>query len=166
MENYDWIYQSFWIGVGATLIMDLWAYGQKKFLDIPSLDYAWVGRWIGHMRNGQFSHDKIMASPAVPFEGLIGWGAHYLIGVVFAVGLLLVTGPEWINAPTLLPPLLVGVATVLFPFLIMQPALGFGVAASKTPAPNTARLRSLVAHFSFGVGLYLASLVLAAAGPI
>jgi hypothetical protein len=36
----------------------------------------------------------------------------------------------------------------------MQPCLGFGIAASKTPKPNIARLRSLIAHFVFGLGLY------------
>lgn len=43
----------------------------------------------------------------------------------------------------------------------MQPGMGFGVAASKTPKPNVARLRSLAAHTVFGFGLYLAALLAA-----
>jgi hypothetical protein len=54
--------------------------------------------------------------------------------------------------------LVVGVFTVVFPFFLMQPGMGIGIAASKTPNPNVARLRSLTSHAIFGVGLYAAAL--------
>jgi hypothetical protein len=41
------------------------------------------------------------------------------------------------------------------PFFIMQPAFGLGFAASKTSNPTQARLRSLMNHTAFGIGLYL-----------
>ncbi|MNW02868.1 hypothetical protein D3C71_1987200 [compost metagenome] len=47
--------------------------------------------------------------------------------------------------------------SVAAPFFILQPGMGAGIAASKTPRPNTARLRSLMAHAIFGVGLYVAA---------
>jgi hypothetical protein len=50
--------------------------------------------------------------------------------------------------------LLVGVATVAAPFLVMQPGMGAGIAASRTPRPGAARLQSLVTHTVFGLGLY------------
>jgi Protein of unknown function (DUF2938) len=37
----------------------------------------------------------------------------------------------------------------------MQPSLGLGVAASRTPNPTQARLKSLMTHSVFGVGLYV-----------
>ena len=37
----------------------------------------------------------------------------------------------------------------------MQPGMGAGIAASRTPAPNKARLQSLLNHGVFGVGLYI-----------
>jgi hypothetical protein len=58
----------------------------------------------------------------------------------------------------LLLALLYGIGTVVFPFFIMQPSLGLGVAASKTAKPMQARLKSLVTHTVFGVGLYLCAL--------
>jgi hypothetical protein len=61
----------------------------------------------------------------------------------------------WLAHPTLLPALLFGVCTVLVPFLIMQPSFGLGVAGAKTPNPALTRLRSLMAHAIFGVGLYV-----------
>ena len=65
---------------------------------------------------------------------------------------------DWLAHPTLMPALGFGVMTVLAPFLILQPGMGAGVAARKTPQPNVARLRSLLAHFSFGLGLWIAGL--------
>ncbi len=62
--------------------------------------------------------------------------------------------------PTLGPALLVGVGTVAAPFLLMQPGMGAGIAASRTPRPNAARLQSLATHAVFGAGLYAAALVL------
>jgi hypothetical protein len=53
-----------------------------------------------------------------------------------------------------------GAATTLVPYLVMQPSFGLGFAASKTPNPNQARLKSLMTHTVFGVGLYLWALLL------
>jgi hypothetical protein len=51
---------------------------------------------------------------------------------------------------------------VAAPFLLMQPALGAGIAAAKTPNPTAARLRSLMTHAVFGLGLYFAARLTAA----
>lgn len=49
------------IGAGATLVMDLWALLLKRLFGLPSLDYALVGRWLGHLPRGRLTHP---ASPA------------------------------------------------------------------------------------------------------
>jgi hypothetical protein len=143
------------IGIGATAFMDLWTTLQKRLFNVASLDYALVGRWLGHLPRG-FAHAPISAAPAITGEATIGWTAHYAIGVLFAAVLLAIWGLDWARNPSLPPALIVGVSTVVAPFLILQPALGAGIAASRTPGPNVARARSLVTHFSFGLGLYLA----------
>ncbi len=153
------------IGTGATLVMDFWALLQKRLFSIPSLDYSMVGRWIGHLPHGHFIHRPIMASPRVTGETFIGWSAHYLIGILFAGILIFITGPEWVKTPTFLPALSMGVGSLIAPFFILQPGMGAGIAAHKTPAPKTARLRSLIAHTSFGVGLYLAALLASQHSP-
>lgn len=142
------------IGVGATAVMDIWAFIQKRMLGVPSLDYRLVGRWLGHMPRGRFKHDGIGKAPSVNGEWALGWGAHYAIGVAFAAILLLVW-PDWLHHPKLLPALIVGVGSIVAPFFIMQPSFGAGIAASKTPKPWLSRFRSLVAHTSFAIGLYL-----------
>ena len=148
------------IGVGATIVMDLWAWVRKRFFGVPAASYALVGRWLGHIPRGRFQHDSIAKAPPVSGELIVGWVAHYAIGVIFAGLLLGVWGLDWARHPTLLPALIVGVVTVAAPFLMMQPAMGAGIAASKTPNPGAARLRSLLTHMVFGVGLYGSALLL------
>ncbi|WP_205624780.1 DUF2938 domain-containing protein [Vulgatibacter incomptus] len=148
------------IGVGATALMDLWSLLLRK-LGIRTLDLAMVGRWIGHFREGVFSHERIVAAAPVRGERALGWCAHYLIGISFAAVLVAGWGQEWAQRPTLFPALLVGLVTVLAPYLIMQPALGLGFFASKAPNPPAARLLSLLAHSIYGLGLYAAASLLA-----
>ncbi|CAM3914692.1 DUF2938 domain-containing protein [Xenorhabdus thuongxuanensis] len=159
-EGLEFIVRSVLIGAGATVVMDIWALFLKRCFGIPSLNYAMVGRWLGHIPQGQFCHQSIMQAPPVKGETAFGWFAHYLIGILFAGLFLFISDPDWVNNPTFLPALLMGIVTVVAPFFIMQPGMGFGVAASKTPAPNTARVRSLMTHTIFGVGLYLSALLL------
>ncbi len=141
-------------GIGATAVLDLWAIARRRLLGVAAPDYAMVGRWIAHMTHGQFRHESIKASTAVPGEASIGWTAHYLIGIAFAALLPACWGAEWFRNPQLVPALLVGIATVAAPFLVMQPGMGAGIAASKTPHPATARLQSLLSHAIFGFGLF------------
>lgn len=146
------------IGIGATLLMDLWNLFLKRAFSIPSLNYCLLGRWLRHMPGGTLRHTSIAGAQQKPFECATGWIAHYTIGVVFALVFVVLIAREWVTRPTLFPALLFGIATVVFPLFILQPSLGFGIASSKTPKPAQARLKSLVTHTVFGVGLYVCAL--------
>ena len=61
--------------------------------------------------------------------------------------------------PTIGPALIVGIGSVAAPLLVMQPGMGAGIAASRTPRPAAARLQSLLTHAIFGLGLYAAGRV-------
>lgn len=146
------------IGVGASVLMDVWNLILKRAIGIPSLSYCLLGRWLLHMPAGTFWHASIAAAPQKRFECPAGWLAHYSIGFAFALVFLALQPRNWLAHPTPLPALLYGIATVVFPLFIMQPALGLGIAASKTPKPHHARLKSLATHVVFGIGLYLCAL--------
>ena len=148
------------IGIGATLVMDLWALLRQQLFGIAPTNWGMVGRWIGHMRKGRFSHTSIANADAVSGEKIIGWTAHYVIGIGYAVLLFLIFGEAWLFEPTLGPAVVLGIATVIAPFFILLPGMGAGVAASKTPNPNAVRLHSVLNHAVFGLGLYLSALVL------
>ena len=143
------------IGIGATVLMDLWGIARKSLLGIAPPNYGLVGRWIAHMTRGRFRHESIAASSPMRGEHIIGWTAHYLIGIAFAALLISICGAEWVRNPTLVPAIAVGIGTVAAPFLLMQPGMGAGIAASRTPHPAAARLQSLITHAIFGLGLYL-----------
>jgi hypothetical protein len=145
------------IGAGATVVMDLWVVARKRLFGIPAQSYGLVGRWIAGLARGKFRHERIAASPPVRGELALGWIAHYLIGIAFAALLLAVCGLDWARSPTLAPALIVGICTVLAPFLVMQPGMGAGFFASRTPNPRKARVQSLATHAVFGLGLYLAA---------
>jgi len=146
------------IGLGATLLMDLWNLFLKRAFSIPSLNYCLLGRWVSHLPAGTLRHASIAATPQKPHECAVGWVAHYSIGIVLALVFVLLVSGEWIARPTALPALLFGIATVVFPFFILQPSLGLGIASSRSPNPTQARLKSLVTHTVFGLGLYVCGL--------
>jgi uncharacterized membrane protein YagU involved in acid resistance len=146
------------IGIGATLAMDVWNLFLKRVFGIPSLNYCLLGRWLGHMPEGTLRHANIAAAPQKPLECTVGRIAHYTIGAVLALVFVVLASGHWLARPTLLPALLYGIGTVVFPFFVMQPSFGLGFAASRTPRPAQARLKSLVTHTVFGVGLYVCAL--------
>lgn len=155
-NSIELIVRSMLIGAGATLTMDAWAAVLQR-LGVPSLNFALLGRWIGHIPEGRWLHESIARAAPVRGELLLGWGAHYSIGITFAVLLLAIQGLGWARSPSLAPALLIGVVTVVAPLFILQPALGAGIASWKTPTPVFNCVKSLVTHTVFGVGLYLAA---------
>lgn len=153
------IYGGVLVGAGATLIMDLWALLMQRGFGIAPPNYCFVGRWFSYMPAGIFKHANIASAAKRPAECTIGWIVHYLTGVLYAFILVIPTSGRWLEHPSLLPALVVGVGTVLIPYLVMQPSFGLGIAAAKAPNPTQARVRSLMSHAAYGVGLYVAAVV-------
>lgn len=111
------------VGVSATLILDAWSLFLKIAFKVPPPNFCMVGRWLLHMPQGSFVHASIAAAEPKKSECVAGWILHYLIGVVFAFVFLVLVSGEWLVRPTPLPALLFGIATVVFPLFVMQPAL-------------------------------------------
>ncbi len=154
------IFYGFATGIGATAIMDIWGLLLKFAFNITGLNISMVGRWIGHIAKGRLMHQGIANSPAISGEVIIGWIAHYAIGVIFALVLMLIWGTSWAENPSMMPALIVGITTVMFPFVLMQPSFGMGIAANKLPDRHTIQLKSIAAHFAFGLGLYISALLI------
>ena len=116
-----------------------------------------LGRWIGHFPRGRFFHERIAAAQPVRGERPLGWAAHYSIAIAFAWLLLAICGLEWARSPTILPPMLIGFGTIVAPWFVMQPGMGLGVAASRSPRPVASRFRNLATHAVYGIGLYVSA---------
>ncbi|HZW12542.1 MAG TPA: DUF2938 domain-containing protein [Noviherbaspirillum sp.] len=147
------------VGVGATAVMDAWLTLLKR-MGIQTLNFAFIGRWVGHLFRGTFAHPSIGKAPSIPGELALGWFTHYAVGIAFAGLLVGLQGIAWIQDPSVLPALAVGLCTVTVPLFVMQPAMGLGFAASKTPSPWKNRMRSITNHTVFGSGLYLSAVVI------
>lgn len=148
------------IGMGATAVMDIWLWFLKR-MNVPTLNFAFLGRWVGHWRQGKWVHDSIAKAAPVKGELALGWAIHYATGIAFAGLLVCIYGLAWIHSPRLLPAFAVGIGTVVVSFLVMQPAMGAGIASSRTLTPLRNCLRSLANHTVFGFGLYLAAVFIA-----
>lgn len=159
MAGMDEVVKVILVGVGATVVMDVWSMIQKG-LGMPTLNYALVGRWAGHLSRGRFTHASIGRAESITGEAPLGWAIHYAVGIAFAALLVGIFGVQWLAVPTVLPALVVGIATVAVPLFVMQPALGAGFASSRTPTPLKNCLRSVATHAVFGLGMYWAALLL------
>lgn len=147
------------IGLLATFAVDIWVFILNLF-KIKSLDYRYVGRWIAYFPRGKFIHNDIMKTPPVRREIFLGWTAHYLIGITFAFILIIFFGTAWLEKPDLFSAIIIGIITAAAPLFVMQPAFGFGIASSKLPNPNVRRLKSLMTHIVYGIGLYSGGIIL------
>lgn len=152
--------QTVFVGVLATAVMDAWLILLQR-LGVPTAGFAMVGRWVGHMARGRLTHVAIARAAPVRFELGLGWLTHYLIGIAYAALLVALCGPGWLAQPSWLPALAFGLATVAAPWFVMQPAMGAGFLALKTPTPLRNALRNLANHAVFGTGLYLAATAIA-----
>ena len=148
------------IGIIATIGVDIWATIAKHVLRLPTADWALVGRWFGHMVRGKFVHRPIGESVAIPNELAIGWIAHYVTGLVYGVAYLSIVRGLLTSNPSLMSALVFGLVTLGAPWLIMQPGMGAGVFASRTPRPWLIRVINLSMHAVFGVCLYIGWLLI------
>jgi hypothetical protein len=147
------------VGIGATLVMDGWLM-LLRWCGIPVTNFAWLGRWVGHLFRGSLAHSAIARSAPVLGERVLGWLTHYLVGVAFAHLFVAIAGVGWLTSPSLSLALLFGLMTVVAPLFIIQPVMGAGFAGRHTPSPARNVVRSLTNHVVFGLGLYLAAWLL------
>ena len=147
------------VGVVATTIMDLYQQLIRMVSGLARTNWALVGRWLALMPRGRFLHDTIADAPAVSGEDSIGWLFHYFMGIVFAGAYLIIVYGPMASEPNIANGLVFGLVTLVFPWLVLQPALGFGVCAAKLPNRGTVRTQNFASHLVFGAGLYIGAMV-------
>lgn len=148
------------IGAGATLAMDIWAVALTAVFKQPKANWGPVGRWFYHLKSGRVFHDTIADAEPFSQELALGWISHYAVGIAYGIMLALLVGPGWFVEPTFLPAWIWAMLTVAAGWFLLQPGLGIGWAASKTPNPNKVRALNLAAHTVFGLGLWLTALLI------
>ena len=157
---FELIFRGVLLGIGATVLFDLWQWLVARILGQPAPNLAPMGRWFWHLRRRQIFHADIGTSEPYVHEQALGWIGHYVVGVIYGVVFALLVGPEWFAAPRILPAWIFGIATLAFGWFLLQPGLGLGWAASRTPNPARVRVLNLAAHTVFGLGLWLTALMI------
>jgi hypothetical protein len=151
---FDLLWRGAVIGFGATVLMDLWAVLLWKAFNQGAPNWAMPGRWCWHLQYGTVFHDDIGDAAPFAYEQALGWVFHYVVGIAYGIILALIVGPAWFAAPTFLPAWIWGIVTVGAGWFLLQPGLGIGWAASKTPNPWKVRALNLAAHTVFALGLW------------
>lgn len=141
-------------GLGATIVADLIAVLRQGWTMTHGF-YCLVGRWVGSLPHAKFAHDDIRASAPVTGEAILGWGAHVMLGVIYGISFVLIFGFRAIDTPQLWQGLGFGLVTVLVPWLIFQPLFGWGFGMSKAPDPWKMRMKGVINHAVFGMGIWL-----------
>ncbi len=146
------------MGLAGTLAMDLWALLLERAGYQPRPNWAMPGRWLAHVGRGRMFHPSIAAAAEIPNERALGWVFHYAVGVIYGVVFVLLAGADWLAQPVFLPLWLFSLATIAAGWFLLQPGMGLGWAASKTPQPWKVRGLGLVAHTVFALGMWGAAL--------
>ena len=42
------------VGIGGTIILDIYAFLLQRLFGVPATNWQMVGRWLGHMPGGNF----------------------------------------------------------------------------------------------------------------
>lgn len=154
------IFIGFLMGVGGTVAMDVWAWVLARLGVVPFPNWAMPGRWFGHVFAGRVFHDDIGAVAPVSGELGLGWLLHYGVGALYGVVFVLLAGAEWVAAPGFFSVWIFSLITIAAGWFLLQPGMGLGWAASKTPNPWKVRALGLVAHTVFAIGMWLVALTL------
>lgn len=154
------ILQGALMGLGATVLMDLWAQLLGRMPGQTRPNWAPAGRWFRHLAGGRVFHDAIGDAAPYEHERALGWTGHYVVGILYGVIFALLAGPGWMAEPQPLPAWIFGIVTIAAGWFLMQPGMGLGRAASRTANPAKARALGLIAHSVFGLGLYVTALLI------
>ncbi|MGL3822884.1 DUF2938 family protein [Sphingopyxis sp. R3-92] len=143
------------VGIGGTIILDLYAQAVKRLFGMPVTNWRMVGRWLGRMVRGDFVQADVATAEPVTGEYALGWIFHYIVGAGYGLLVVAIWGARWLADPWLLPPLTVALVLLVLPFFVMMPGMGLGIAGSRTPRPHLTRMKSALGHSVFGFGMYL-----------
>ena len=114
-----------------------------------------LGRWIGHMFRGRFTHEDITKAEPIPHEAGIGMAAHYGIGLVLGAGYALLLRVPQQRPSSLGCATAYGVATTVLPWFWMFPARGQGVMGLRGGDLRVPAY-ALGTHVAYGAGLGVA----------
>jgi len=148
------------VGFAATVTMDVLGSVARRVGLTAGAKGQWVGRWYLGIGRGRFRHSNIAAAPELAGENRAALVGHYAIGIALAVLYVLAAGWLGLTPGAFLVAVGYGLATCVFPWFLLFPAMGFGWFGLRGP-PELRLLRtSLLNHLFYGFGLWWMAKVL------
>jgi hypothetical protein len=148
------------VGIAATVTMDVLSIVARRAGLVVGADGKWVGRWYLGMARGKFAHTNIAASPELAAEGRTALIGHYLIGIILAIVYVAGAPALGLNPGSIAVAVGYGLATCVFPWFMVYPALGFGAFGRQGPSELKLTVSSVWNHLFYGLGLWWASALL------
>ena len=71
MDTADIILRAALVGMGGTIVLDLYAFLMQRMFGVPA-NWKMVGRWLGHMSKGEFVQTNVEQAEPVPGEHALG----------------------------------------------------------------------------------------------
>ena len=123
------------------------------------IDLHLLGRWIGHILDGNFVFLNIPTLNPIQHEIALGWVAHYIIGILDAIIFMFIlkhfVKKSYSDLSVFTISILFGWLLIIFPFLVLEPAMGVGIFAVSSPNPDLTRWLTFSFHSIFGLGLFI-----------
>jgi len=117
-----------------------------------------IGRWAHGLSKGKFYYSDIDKVAPVNNELKIAFVFHYLVGGgLVALGYPVLLYFYNIFSLSLPIPLAVvyGLLTCVFPWFILMPSIGKGMAGNQMPAQAMPIIAPVISHLAYGLGLWL-----------
>jgi len=118
--------RSVFIGILATVTMDVLSVSANKLRLIAPLSPHLIGRWFVSVARGQLFHSDIGQAPPINHEVAIAAPMHYAIGVTLALVYLLACSALELTPRNPITALSFALCTNLLPWLLMFPVMGYG----------------------------------------
>jgi hypothetical protein len=152
--------QSVFIGILATITMDVLSVTALKLRLIAFLPPRLTGRWFASVARGRILHSDIGRVPPFNHEMAIALPMHYAVGIALALLYLLLISALRLSPRNLIVALAFALFTNILPWLLMFPAMGYGWFGTHGPPGTRLFLSSLITHCFYGVGLWIGVLIL------
>ena len=143
------------VGALSTLSMDVLTGVALRLRIVAPLAPQLMGRWFASVARARPIHADIASSPALHHELAIALPVHYAIGVVLTSFYLWGMHQLRWSPRSLAFALVFGLCTNVLPWLLMFPAMGYGVFGTHGPAGTRLFVSSLLSHAFFGVGIWI-----------
>ncbi len=143
-------------GVLGTLVMDSLNHLVSRTGLILRIDARMIGRMSVGWARGRFRYDSPSQIEPTAHELLLGYAAHYAIGLVLAA--IFVIGWSQFIGGSISPlwTIIYGFATTVASEFIVYPAVGLGLCGHRSPERIKAFFSPLANHLFFGVGMAVA----------